>query len=116
PMLEEPLGLGSDLPLVRGEVPPGRDVAAHLVNNGSGVVLLPFSREAFALVEDKLLLGILLLPFFWFGNRSDEFRLTSFLYDPLGRLTLFVKLPMPGRTLVGGVQDRVIKEGIGHAQ
>ena len=57
PVLEQAGGFRGDLPLARiGQGTPSVHVAAHLVDDGGGIVLLLLGREALALVEDHLVL------------------------------------------------------------
>ena len=77
------------------------------------VVLLFFGREAFSFIEDERCLR-LPLPRFW--NRSDEFGKPSTANDPLGWLTLVVKLPMTAWEVVRRIKNRVCEEllSLGH--
>jgi hypothetical protein len=56
-MLEQPTGLGVDLPLVRmGQLPPLIHKLAQLVDDRSRIVLLSSRRKPFSLVKNELLL------------------------------------------------------------
>jgi len=90
-------------------------MTAHLVDDLRGwIVLLLLGRKPFALVKNKNLLGGSSFPFLGLGNGRDELGPTTVLDYLLGRLPLRVQFPMPLRAIVGGVQDRVLEEGVGH--
>ena len=57
-------------------------------------------------------MNALALPGFW--NRRDELCAAATLDNPLCRLTLVIKLPVPRRVLVGGVKNRLFEESIVH--
>ncbi len=116
PVLEQTRCLRGDLPLVWvGKLPPGVNVAAHLVDDRGRVVLLRFGGEAFAFVENKPLLGgVGFLPLLRLRNRGDEFGLAPKGFHLLRRLPLFIQLPVPLRAGVRGVEDGLVKEGIAH--
>ncbi len=117
PVLEQAGRFGSDLPLARlGPGPPSVHMAAHLVDDRRGVVLLLRGRKPLALVEDHDLLRAGFLPFPRPGNGRDEFGPAAGLDDPLRRLALLVEFPMPPGTFIRRVQDRMFEEGIGHVR
>lgn len=89
-------------------------LAAHFVDDRGRIVLLGRAGQAGALIEnDALLMGRLLLLFrLW--NRGDELGAPTIMQKLLSRLPGFIQLPVPGRALVGGIQNGVVKERIGH--
>ena len=115
PVLEKAGGLRRDQPLVGiGQGTPGVHVAAHLVDHRGGVVLLLFGRESLALIENEVLLLDGLLPLLRLRDRRDELSAASSFEDFVSGLALSVQLPVPGGRLVGGVQDRMVEEWVGH--
>src|SRR5690606_35481455 len=101
PMLEQPGGFRSDLPLARREVSPGVDSLANLVDEGREIVLLPFRRKAFIVVKPKVLLTRRSLALLGLGNRGDEFRPAAALNNLLCRLAVCVQFPVPIGVFVG---------------
>lgn len=75
-------------------------------------VLLFLGGKPFFLVEQQrgLFRGTFLL--FGLGDWRDEFRSSAAFKDPLGRLTGFIEFPVPFRTLVGRVDNRLFREKI----
>jgi len=51
---------------------------------------------------------------FYRANCCDEFRATAGIDDALRRLATLIKLPMPPRIAVGGVQNRFVKKRVRH--
>ena len=73
PVLEKARGFRGDLPFVGVRpVAPLVDVDAEFVDDGRGIVLLLLSGEAFAFVEDDLLLVGLALALTRLGDRGDR--------------------------------------------
>ena len=116
PVLEKASSLGGHAPLIRGQGSPCVHIAAHLVDDRGLVILLFLRGKTLSLVEDHFLLRGIALPFFRFRNRRDEFRFPTRLDDLLGRLALLVEFPVPIRILVGGVEDRAVKERVVHVR
>jgi hypothetical protein len=86
PMLEQTRCFWRDLPLVLvRQLPPGVNLATHLVDERRWVVLLVGSREPLTLVEDDLALCDL-LAFFGLRDRSDEVSAPAYLKDLLRRV------------------------------
>ncbi len=54
------------------------------------------------------------LLLFWFWDRCDEVRLSAGLDDALGRLSLVIQFPMPGRLFVRRIENWLIEEWVGH--
>ena len=104
PMLEQASGFRRDAPVVGvRQASPLVDVTANLIHHLRDFVLLLLGGQPLALVKDELLLtlGYPALP--GLRDRSDEVHSATGLDDPLGRLTLGVQLPVPGRGLIGRV-------------
>ena len=118
PVLEQARRLRRDLPLVR--VRQARATAstllAHLVDDRRRVVLLRLGREPLALVENNSSCLRRALALLRLRDRRDELGAAAALDDLLRRLPVCVQLPVPRRALVGGVEDRVVEERIGHGQ
>jgi hypothetical protein len=93
---------------------PACYMAANLIDDRRGIVLLLFSRETFAFVENKSRLAGG-LPLLWLGNRRDEPRAASVLNDLLRRLASLIELPVAPRICIGRVQYGTIEERIGHS-
>ena len=117
PVLEQPRRFGRHLPLAGiGPGPPAVHMTAHLVDDRGGIVLLLLGRKSLALVENEVSAGRCLLALLRLGDRRDELSPATVFDDLLGRLALFIELPMPLWAFVRGVEDRVVKEGVGHRQ
>ena len=116
PVLEQTGRLRRDLPLAGiGQGPPGVHVSAHLVDDRGGVVLLLLGREPLAFVEDdRLLRWRPAFRFFGFGIGVMNSARRRRLEDLLRRLAALIQLPVPRRAGVGGVEDRVVEERVGH--
>ena len=116
PVLEQPGGFRRHLPLVGiGQGPPRVHMSPDLVDDRGRVVLLLLGREALPFVEDKALSAPQLLALLRLRDRRDELGTAPGVDDLLGGLAGLVQLPVPRRVLVGGVQDRLVEERIGHA-
>ena len=50
----------------------------------------------------------------WLRDWSDELRAAAGFEKILRRLPRLVKFPMPFWAFVGGVENRMVKEGVGH--
>ena len=105
PVLQEPLCFGRHAPIVGdGQLPPGVDPAANLVDRGGDVVFLAAVGQALAAVEvEAFLLGR--RRFFpgelGLGNGRDEFGGAAAVDDPVGGLAVGVELPVLGGVVVG---------------
>ena len=108
PVLKQPRRLRRHLPLAFRQFPPRGDLLAHAVDDVRVLVLLVggvyFGR---GLVEGELALATPQAP--RLGDGRDEGRLAPVLDDAVGRPPL-VELPMPPRTLVGRVENRLFEE------
>jgi hypothetical protein len=87
-----------------------------MVDHGRMVVLPCRRGQPFAFVEHELLLGVGPCAFPGLGNRCDECCAAAALENPLCRLTLVIKLPVPRRVCIGRVQDRMVEKWIRHGQ
>jgi hypothetical protein len=116
PVLEEPRGFGSYLPLAGGEGAPRIDVAADLVDDRRQVVGLLLRRQAAALVEDQLLLFRAASSLLRLGDGGDELGAAPPVDQVPGRLARLVELPVLAGVLVGGVDDRAFEERVRHAR
>jgi hypothetical protein len=75
---------------------------------GVGSYLLRRRRDALPLVKDDLLL--VLAAFAGLGDGGDELGEPPLLHDAVGGLARGIQLPVPGRVLVGWVEDRLFEE------
>ncbi len=117
PVLKQAGRFRRDLPLAGvGQGAPRIHMAAHLVDDRGGIVLLLLGGEALAFVEDNLLLARELFRFFGLGMGVMNSARRRCLDDLLRGLPCLIQLPVPQRTFVGGVQDRVVEERVGHDQ
>ena len=117
PVLQQPRGLGRDLPLIGGrQVSPRLHVGADFIDDGRRVVFLLFCRKTIAGSKHKFRLVPGLSAPLRFWNRRDQFRAAAKLGYPVGRLAIGVQLPMPAGIGVGRVEDRVVEECVAHAR
>src|SRR5262249_15381607 len=108
---------GCDLPLIgMRQAAPLMDLLPYRIDHGRMVVLLCLCGQAFPFVKHELLLGVGPSALPGLGNRRDEWCAAAALGNLLRRLTLVIKLPVPRRVGIGGVQDRMVKKWIGHAK
>ena len=108
PVLQEPRGLGRDLPGIGvGYLPPLVHPLPQAGNDGHRVVLLRFAGQALAFVEDHPALSGL---FARGRDRRDELGGPAASNEAVGWLPVLVELPMPGRVLVGRVEDGLFEE------
>jgi hypothetical protein len=114
PILQQPRRFGRDLPLRGRQRPPGCHGAPHLVDERP-VVLLLLRREALALVEDDFFLLDRSLVLLGLRDRRDELSAATLLDDLLRGLAVLVKLPVPCRDRVGGIQDGMVEERVGNS-
>jgi hypothetical protein len=84
--------------------------------NRDRLITLFIGGDAGLIVKLEVLLdeSLFALPGLW--NRRYELSDASGLDDLLGRLTTRVHLPMPGRILVGRIENRMLKKAIFHRQ
>ena len=115
PVLEQPGGFRGNLPGggVRPAA-PGIDLAAQVVDDRDGIVLLTALGEG--VVHKELLLHALALVLLRLGDGDHELGDAAGWDGLLGRLPLVVQFPVLGRVGVGGVEDGVGKESIIHGQ
>src|ERR1700722_5200712 len=97
-------------------MPPFIHLEAEFIDRGRGRILLILSGDALAFVQAKQLLIGRRLSLPWLGNRRDELGIASGFEDPLSRLALVVKLPMPDRIGVRRIKDRMLEEAIIHVE
>ena len=116
PVLEESLGFRCHIPQARSEVAPSAHEAANLIDNGVGIIPLLSCGDSFAFIEHHFVLGWGALAFLGFRDGCDELGSAAVLLDFLGWLSRCIQFPVPQRTLIGRVQDGMVKEGIGHGQ
>lgn len=116
PVLQQAGGFGRDLPVPRvRDLAPLVHMTTQLVNDGRGVVLLVFVREALFILEGQIpLLGRRPLLFLRLGDGGEELGLAPVIDDLLGGLALFIQLPVAGGVLVGRVENRVVEKFGGH--
>ena len=113
PMLQEPGGLGRDLPATGiGNQAPGVHPLPQTGNDGHRVVLLCLTGQALAFVEDHPALSRALARS---GDRRDEFGGPAALADAVGRLPFLVELPVTSRALVRRIQNRLTEEVAHHS-
>ena len=103
-MTRQSLGFGQRAPVV--------DLLADLVDDRGRVVLLLFGREALALVEDEFCLVSGRFRFFGFGIGVMNSARRRFLDDLACGLAAVVQLPVPGRVLVGRVEDWAFEKAV----
>jgi len=84
------------------------------IDEGSRVVLLLRGGESLALVEDEHRLAGGSFPPLRLGNRRNELRAAAAFHELLRWLIRLIQFPMPLRALVGRIENRTLKEGIGH--
>src|ERR1700737_4011468 len=103
-MLQQPGGLGCDLPLTGAQLPPCVHMAADLVDDRGWIVLLLLRREALALVEHKsgLCRGF---PLLRLGDRRDELGAAAGVDDLLRGLPRLIEFPVPPWVFVWRVQN-----------
>ena len=117
PVLEQAGRFRRDLPLAGiGQGAPVVHMAAHLVDDRGGIVLLLGCRKPLALVENNLLLLSWALSLLRLGDRRDELGAAPPLDDLLRRLAVLIQFPMARRAAVGRIQDRVVEERVGHSR
>src|ERR1019366_6473297 len=115
PMLQEPGSFGRHLPGVRiRQAAPLIHLLPQHVNDWRRIVLLVFRRKPLALVKNKLVLIGGSFALARLGNRRDEFGSAPRLDYFLCRLPMFVQFPMPLRTVVGRIENRLFKKGVRH--
>ena len=101
PMLKQTGGLRRNLPGIRiWQGSPLIYVAAKLIDNWGGIVLLLLGGKTLSLVENEALLLIFSLAFPWLRYWRDEFCAAAALNNLLCRLALSIKLPVPHRVHV----------------
>ena len=114
PVLEQAGGFRVDPPQVGRELPPLVDLLAEGVDDGGVVVLLGAGAEAVALIEGEFTLLATALLFLGLGDRGDEFRPAPGVDDALGGLAAGVEFPVAVGIGVGGIEDRLVEEGVAH--
>ena len=117
PVLQQTCRLGRDLPLAGvGQAAPCVNRLADLVDDGGGGVLLGLSREVQPLVKHYFALLGIPLALFGLWDGGNELGPPAGCKNLLGGLAFAVKLPVPPRAVVGGVEDWVIEERVGQRQ
>ena len=114
-MLEQPRGLRGDAPAVRaGKRSPAIDIATNLVDGGRDVVqLIAVGKPAAVIQREPGLLGRHLGPL-RFRYRRDKLRAATAVDDAVGRLAVFIELPVLCGVLVWGVEDWLFKKTVLH--
>ena len=74
-----------------------------------------FGDVALPVIENEGLLGST-LALFGLRDRSDELRPATGFEDLLGRLPVLVQFPVLRRAIIRRVENRVVKEGVGHGR
>src|SRR5512140_2991738 len=113
PVLEQPRGLGGDLPLVWvREFAPLIDVAPDFVDYGVWVVLLLFGGDAFFVFEQEFALVVFtaLAALLGLWHRGEEGGAPAGFGDLVCGLTVGVQLPVAPGVSVGGVQDGLLEK------
>src|SRR3989304_1334080 len=115
PVREQARCLGGDMPVpgVR-QAPPLVYVLAHLIDDRRWVILLLCGGKPFPFVEDHPPLVRRVLPFLRSRDRRDELGPAPAFDDLLGRLPLWIKLPVPTWTLLRRGEDGVLEKRIRH--
>jgi len=115
PVLQQSGGFRGDVPLVGvGQCPPGINVLANLIDDGSQVVLLLLGGKLMPFIKHHFILLYSLGAFFWLGDGGDKLGTPALIHNALGGLAVRVQLPMPLWIVVGGIENGVVEEGIGH--
>ena len=114
PMLQQSSGFRGHLPLAGGKPPPAFDLIANFVDAGVDIVLLFFGRQPLDVFKHDLLLSLGDFPFFRLRNWRKKLGAPTGFDDLLCRLPALVQFPMPLRTLVRRVEDRVLEEWVGN--
>ena len=91
-------------------------MAAHFVDDRSGVVLLLLRRKPCAVIENKSIMFGRALALLGLRDRRDELRGAAGFESFLRGLPILIKFPVPRRAIIRGVENRVIKEWVGHGQ
>lgn len=115
PVLQEAGGRRGNVPVI-GVRPrsPLIQLPAKLVYCRGQLVLLLLGRDAGGVLKDERLLGGWRLPFPRLRNRRDELSPAAVLDDPQRWLAVRIEFPVARRTLVGGVEDRLVEELVRH--
>src|SRR5690242_19981462 len=115
PMLEQPGSFRGHLPLagVR-QGTPRINLLAHLVDDGSNVVLLFLGRESLAFIQHHFLLLGGAFSLLWLGDWCDEFGPPAGFENLLCGLPVLIQFPMPRGASVGRIQNWMVKEWIRH--
>ena len=91
-------------------------IVTQFVDDGGGVVLLRDGRKPLAFVKNKRLLVGGTFTLLGFRDGRNKLGLAALFKDFLGWLALGVELPMPLRSSIRRVQNRVFKKWIRHPQ
>ncbi len=117
PVLQQTRRGRRDVPVIGAwNAAPAIHFLAHAVDHGSVVVLLGLGRKALALVEHQCRLLDRTLALARLRDWGDELGGAPVLDDLLGGLAGGVKLPVASGIRVGGVQNRVVEEGVAHSR
>src|SRR6185437_11063539 len=115
PVLEKPRCLRGHQPVIRtGQPTPLIDLAAQIIDDGDRFVPLLSRRKPGAVVKLKVLLNERLFALPWLRDRGNELCCAPVIDDLLRRLTALVHLPVPGRILVGRIENRMLKKAVFH--
>lgn len=96
------------------QLAPDVDQLPDFVDERGRVVTLCFGRDAFCVAERHFRLRRAGFALFWLRDRGDELCASPLVEDLLRGLTVNVQLPVARGARVGGVEDGVIEEGVGH--
>src|SRR5690606_6113935 len=116
PVPKETSGLGGHTPTLFRRGTPPIHLRADLADDRFRLVLLVLRRDSPPLVEVEIeiLLARGAATFLRLRDRRDELRPAPRFDDPLRWLSVAIELPVAARVLVGGVQNGLREEGVGH--
>jgi hypothetical protein len=115
PVLEKPCRLRCYKPVGRtGQPAPLIHLLPHLIDDGDWLVALLTCGNAGLIVKLEVFLdeNIFALARLWYG--CNELRSPARFDHLLRRLAARVHFPMPGRVLVGRVENRMFKKAVFH--
>ena len=112
PVVEQTRRLGGDLPLAFRQLPPGIHEAAHLIDDGRGVIFLPIDSDLRLLSEEAArgVVLFLLASILRLGDRREVGALSAEWLDGVGGLPILVEIPMLTGVVVGCVENGFFEE------